>query len=72
MWDGMAWKMKVIWVKRERNIFARGDWTGQISLIPQQNFFSARTRREPIAALNASIRHVTLIRYSNAKQGNAT
>jgi hypothetical protein len=53
--------MQVIWHRRESKCFFRRGWTGQISLIAQRNFPSARTRREPVAALNASIENVNLI-----------
>jgi hypothetical protein len=61
VWAGMARDMPVIWVGRESKCFCRQDWTGQIRLIAQQNFVSTRTRREPVAALNASLEHVILI-----------
>ena len=64
VWVGMAADIEVIWVKSEPEYFCARDWTTQISLIPQQNFFSARMRREPVAALNASLKRVTLIRAS--------
>src|SRR5580658_8170585 len=51
-WAGTGRDMPVIWVERESKCFFKEDWTGQISLIAQANFFSARTRREAIAALN--------------------
>ena len=44
MWAGMARDVEVIWVKREPEYFCKRGWTTQISLIAQQNFFSARTR----------------------------
>ena len=68
-WAGMARDMQVIWVERESKCFFKEDWTGQISLIAQANFFSARTRREAIAALNASLERVILIRPSKTKRG---
>jgi hypothetical protein len=66
----MAREVEVIWVKREPKYFCEEDWTTQISLIRQQNFFSARTRRNPIAALNAALKHVTLIRGASVPIGS--
>ena len=37
---GMAEEIKVIWVKREAENFFGEDWTGEISLKLQENFFS--------------------------------
>jgi hypothetical protein len=35
----MAGDIEVIWVRREPNYFCEEDWTIQISLIRQENFF---------------------------------
>ena len=45
-WDGMAEIMEVIWGKREGIYFLEQDWTGGITLIPQENFFSRRMRKK--------------------------
>jgi hypothetical protein len=39
-WDETVMDIRVIWVSREQNSFCRQDWTGEISLIPKENFFS--------------------------------
>jgi hypothetical protein len=39
---GMAGDVEVIWVGSERQYFSRQDWTGQISLIAQENFTFTR------------------------------
>ena len=38
--------MEVIWGKREGIYFLEQDWTGGITLIPQENFFSRRMRKK--------------------------
>ena len=40
MWDGMAGIMDLIWGSREGIYFFAQDWTGGITLIPRENFFS--------------------------------
>ncbi|MGD0847335.1 hypothetical protein [Bradyrhizobium sp.] len=45
-WDGMAEIMEVIWGRREGIYFLEQDWTGGITLIPQENFFSRRMRKK--------------------------
>ena len=35
VWAGMARDIEVIWVKRERKYFCKGDWTTQIRLNPK-------------------------------------
>jgi hypothetical protein len=62
----MAGNMDLIWGKREGIYFCERDWTGGISLKLKENFFSARTRRDKIIALNASIKNATVVR----KRGN--
>jgi hypothetical protein len=47
VWAGMARDIEVIWVKRESKCFFRQGWTGEIRLIAQQNFISARIRMIP-------------------------
>jgi hypothetical protein len=39
-WDETGRVVKVIWVWREQISFCGEDWTGQISLIPKENFSS--------------------------------
>jgi hypothetical protein len=34
----MAADIEVIWVRRERKSFCKQDWTGEITLIPKENF----------------------------------
>jgi hypothetical protein len=58
----MGGDMDLIWGKREGIYFCERDWTGGIRLKPKENFFSARTRRDKIIALNASIKNATLVR----------
>jgi hypothetical protein len=51
----MAADIEVIWVGSEPEYFCASDWTTQISLIAQQNFFSARMRREAIAGVECGL-----------------
>jgi hypothetical protein len=40
VWDGIPRDIDLIWVKREAEYFRKQHWTGQIELIPQENFSS--------------------------------
>jgi hypothetical protein len=51
----MAADIEVIWVGSEPEYFCASDWTTQISLIAQQNFFSARMRREPVVGVERGL-----------------
>jgi hypothetical protein len=41
-WDETAVDIEVIWVRSEAEYFCNHDWTGEITLIPQENFSSTR------------------------------
>jgi hypothetical protein len=47
MWGGTAGDIDLIWVKREGEYFCEGDWTGGITLIPQQIFLPLSFRGAP-------------------------
>src|SRR6202048_1430222 len=44
VWDGMARLLNLIWVRREREYFCKGDWTGQITLIRFNKLSPVRER----------------------------
>jgi hypothetical protein len=42
VWDGTVLDINLIWVSGEAEYFLRQDWTGQITLIPFNNFAFTR------------------------------